>query len=282
MTKQSIKEFFKPTKGKIITFAIFTATAFLVWFLAASECRPLDSLPLLLIFVQFLAQWLFLLFLISGWPLIILITFISPEMLKYEPSLIKMIILILYYYLLWCLFGQMKTISRWAISRKRKLLLIFLALLFLVGAAFVIIFSLFSCCAHPKDAGIKSAISQSRIIMISIGADHDNYDYFSCGQNDMKKLCKKIEKLEGQVFITHDKVLNSQAACVYSPFSRMKLTGIKACIEKFKTGQQPFTTPFVWYCADSTGVVGTTNINPASSGYCVDGVSAVCPPIIGD
>lgn len=138
---------------------------------------------------------------------------------------------------------------------------------------------------HHKDADIIKAIGQSRSVMRSIYYDYNNYQNFTCNNNDMIALCTEIDASYGlkngaEPIIAHDSANNSQAVCIYSPiegkpsFIRWKGFWYNLWYD-YRHHNQKY-----WYCADSTGTMGFTTIDPRKHGYCVEGKSAVCPPII--
>lgn len=121
----------------------------------------------------------------------------------------------------------------------------------------------------PKNSLIVHAINQARIVMSEIDRSDSNYDNFDCTHEYMIEWCEEIDGNYGQQDakepkIAHDTVENSQAVCIYSPLS----------IEKGWFRKENF-----WFCADSRGHAGYTSTDPGGSGYCVEGESAVCPPV---
>ncbi len=119
-----------------------------------------------------------------------------------------------------------------------------------------------------RDSRIISATSQARIIMSSVHANDGSYDAFNCRNQDMIVLCEEIEKhYEGGDFDIPIIAKTIDGTCIYSPLNRTeeKRLGLKKI--------------HFWYCADSKGYVGSTSIDPGGQGYCVDGQSAVCPPV---
>ncbi|MDI6882904.1 MAG: GDYXXLXY domain-containing protein [Patescibacteria group bacterium] len=111
------------------------------------------------------------------------------------------------------------------------------------------------------DSRIISSIAQTKTVMAYISHENSNYDNFNCLHSDMKILCQEVEQSGGIMNISKDKKVNSQKACVFSPLY---------------IGPNPLK--FYWYCAESSGKAGFTSIDPSMPGYCVDGVSANCPP----
>jgi len=109
-----------------------------------------------------------------------------------------------------------------------------------------------------KDARIISSLAQSRTVMTFINANDGDYDNFNCQHPEEKALCEEVNASGGEMNIAKDKALDSGASCIYSKL----------------TQQENY-----WYCADSTGMAGFTAVNPGSVGYCVNGISAVCPQV---
>jgi len=109
-----------------------------------------------------------------------------------------------------------------------------------------------------SDNKILMSIAQSRTVMVYINANDGDYDNFNCQQEDIAAFCKAVVNSGGEMKIAKDKALDSKASCIYSKL----------------TQQENY-----WYCADSTGMAGYASVDPGGVGYCVDGISAVCPPI---
>lgn len=140
-----------------------------------------------------------------------------------------------------------------------------------LGAAFFILYTLGGPGPYvsPRDSRIVSAIAQARAVISYVYVNEGNYDNFHCGHEEMKAqaLCERIDENYGpkdnkEPIIAHDTVDNSQAACIYSPLNTKKR---------------------YWYCAHTKeGREGYTSIDPGSPGYCVEGESAVCPPLLKD
>ena len=164
-----------------------------------------------------------------------------------------------------------------SIKKSVKSFLKFL-LIILFFSVFVFIFFCPLCGSTKKamDSRIISSITQAREVMNDIYTKRGNYDDFNCGHEDMMLLCQEINKnydrskvivILGKDFrersgeipvIAHNSLVNSQEVCIYSPLN---------------------DKPNYWYCADSRGYAGYTKIYPKSPGYCVEGKSAVCPPL---
>lgn len=109
-----------------------------------------------------------------------------------------------------------------------------------------------------SDNKIIMSIAQSRTVMTYINANDGSYDNFHCEQVDTKAPCREVNENGGKMKIAKDKELDSEAACIYSKL----------------TQQENY-----WFCADSTGMAGFSSVDPGEDGYCVDGVSAVCPQV---
>lgn len=149
---------------------------------------------------------------------------------------------------------------------------IILGLVFLVGA-FFILSDMWSDRSYrpPYNSRIISAISQARTVMTWLHSEKGHLDDFACEHKEMISLCEEIDnnykETDGKVpFIIHDKLVNAQKACIYSPMN---------------------WRDNYWYCADNEreGRLGYTEggfveINPATEGYCVEGESADCPPFV--
>ena len=135
-------------------------------------------------------------------------------------------------------------------------------------AVFLGIISLFNftdCSYKARNRIISSAISQTKLVMDYIYKQDGHYDNFDCTHQDVAHLCAEIDNHKGlkdnrEPIIIKNAPINSQEACVYSPTA----------------GRKEY-----WICEDSSEQwhSGWTNINPANSGYCVEGESAVCPPL---
>jgi len=123
----------------------------------------------------------------------------------------------------------------------------------------------------PRDSRIIGDICQIRTLIPNTYINEGSYDSFSCLHKDIALFCREISdnyvKEDGNKptpIITHDTSINSQAVCIYSPLNKEE-----GWLRKKK----------FWYCTDSKGHVGYTSIDPGSDGYCVEGKSAVCPPV---
>ena len=123
------------------------------------------------------------------------------------------------------------------------------------------------------DTRIISSIEHAKTTMTNIYVAEGNYDSFGCDHKEVVLYCQEISKNyygneskdDRMPVVAHDAPINSQAACIYSPLSR------KSGWLKKKN---------IWYCIDSAGHAGYTLIDPGSTGYCVNGKSAVCPPVL--
>ena len=157
----------------------------------------------------------------------------------------------------------------------------FLKFLIIVGFfSLILSIVLVSPCSYPKrtrDIRIGTSMNQAKIIMESIYKQDNNYDNFNCKTGNMQVVCKEIDMLvdenakplfairkEGigyangmEPTIMHDTSSDSQTTCIYSPLNSRKN---------------------YWFCADSTGKIGRTKIDPGGATYCVKGF-AVCPPL---
>lgn len=140
-------------------------------------------------------------------------------------------------------------------------------LVFLICGVLINIFFRYQCGVpgKPKEIRIISPIGQARLVMLSLYKETGNYDRFDCNYKSMVYICQEIDSNYGPVdgkqpTIIHDSPADSQATCIYSPLSQKQY----------------------WYCADSRGHAGYTSTNPGGPGYCVEGESAVCPPLLED
>ena len=96
-----------------------------------------------------------------------------------------------------------------------------------------------------NDARVISAIAQARTVMTYINANDGDYGDFDCTHADMVVLCNEVA---GNSY--NDTALTTQndgddEACMYAPLNA--------------------TDGASWYCADSTGIAGTTVTNPATA-----------------
>lgn len=158
----------------------------------------------------------------------------------------------------------------------RKSIIIFLT--FFLFAIYVIIASFPGCCAVSRDSRIVSSLGQARNVMVLNYEQEGNYDNFNCEHEDMAELCEIIDGYYSssesrpplfsirpekaflpdgrEPIVAHDALSNSQTVCIYSPLN---------------------AKDNYWYCADSSGRAGFTEIDPGGEGFCQDGASAVCP-----
>lgn len=162
-----------------------------------------------------------------------------------------------------------KTLKRRTIKERRwhVLLISFLVLTLLVlGIVFFILNGPWAYrLSGTRNSRIVSNIDQARTVMTYIHYQEGNYDSFNCEHEVMVTLCHEIDRNYGkedgeEPLIAHDAPNNSQAACIYSPLDKKN--------------------NHYWYCADSTMRADYVGINPGSDGYCVEGESAVCPPLL--
>ncbi|MDD5433556.1 MAG: hypothetical protein PHE77_02790 [Candidatus Pacebacteria bacterium] len=109
-------------------------------------------------------------------------------------------------------------------------------------------------------------------------ADRGNYDSLNCESQNLKPICEEADKNYGvrdgkEPIIALNRHQNSNSACIYSPLNHVQGSGwFYDLKDKFQEKTK------TWYCTDSSGNAGETKIDPGSAGYCVDGVSAKCPP----
>ena len=147
--------------------------------------------------------------------------------------------------------------------RKGFTLIELLVVIAIIGIlASIVLVSFPGATKKAKDSRIVSAIAQARTIMVYVNANDGNYDNFNCDHPDMVKICAEIANnhpVKGtNPTIAKNAASNSNAACI---FSELNAGG--------------------YYCADSSGVAGYTETPPGGQNYCVDGVSANCPPVSG-
>lgn len=264
MAKQSIKEFFTPQLKFWILGFISSVILFII--LGSTGFESVN---------QFFINLLFL-------------KFIFDEIIHVPAAgLFSAIWFIFLLYSLSCLFANIyKRISGKRdgggnINFKRKLARNILAMILLSFGIFLISLTFVSCCPRARDARIMSALNQAKTVIAATVANGD-YKNFTCDSGVMFRLCEEIDKNFGEQdkkepVIALNSKINPNGICIYSPLNPPRINGWADWLKKSFS-----KITKIWYCVDSLGNSGKTNINPASSGYCVDGVSAVCPPIIGD
>ncbi len=269
MTKQSIKEFFRPSGKLFFLGAVTFLTLLFILFTAGSD--------LVYSFLEKLVDW----------PVTILRYLFHNEYVTLFFTLVWFFIL---FYTIACLFANLygrarkkrflspdKNINRRDSSLFKNIGICFL----LIVIAVFFTFGVSPCCGgKAKSARIVSAIAQDRTVMAHVNGNDGNYDSFQCGSEEMKPLCEEIDKNYGQKDgrepkIAKNKESNSDAVCIYSPLPPNPVNGWIEWISR-KIQKQRVT---IWYCADSQGHSGITEIDPGSAGYCVEGVSAKCPPV---
>lgn len=174
--------------------------------------------------------------------------------------------------------------------------IIFVVISFLLS---IVLISPCSSTHKAKNSRIMSAITQARTNMTATFGKYGNYDNFNCQQDkDMLAICDDIDQIYSQKnrkffeieihnsnfskdgkepIIAHFPETNSQSACIYSPLNQERVTNWYCPDCLYSPLNQKNGT--AWYCADSRGNIGISNINPGSPGFCVNGQSAVCPPI---
>ena len=118
-----------------------------------------------------------------------------------------------------------------------------------------------------KDSRIVSGISQARTVMVYVSGNDAHYDNFTCAHSEMDALCKEIDNNYGtdtkndktpEPYLGKNAASGSTEACIYCPLNA------KASY---------------WYCADSTGVAGFTEIDPSTT--CVGTTGGACPAVSG-
>jgi len=150
-------------------------------------------------------------------------------------------------------------LATWSKRTKIILTLVLLIPIIAIAALFFLLFSKgYYDADRARDSRIVASIGSARTVMVVVRADEQNYDNFNCTRPDIVSVCREIENNGGEVTIAKDRQINSQAACMYSPLNAKSN---------------------YWYCIDSQLKAGFTTIDPGSLRYCVDGKTAVCPPV---
>ncbi|MDD5146350.1 MAG: hypothetical protein PHN39_01200 [Candidatus Pacebacteria bacterium] len=118
--------------------------------------------------------------------------------------------------------------------------------------------------SRARDARVQSAIAQARTVMVYGFSDDGNYSNLNCQNTQLTPICSEVksESYQGSdLIIGRSSNQQSPSACLYAPLNE-------------QDGQ-------TWYCADSQGNAGTTDINPSAT--CRDGLASVsCPNTIAD
>lgn len=111
-----------------------------------------------------------------------------------------------------------------------------------------------------KDSRVISAIAQARTVMTYTYANDGAYTNLSCtNPTDMVALCAEVAKNSyGAAALSIQKT--TSGACMYAPLNA--------------------TNGASWYCADASGVAGTTATDPNTTNYC-NGTTYVCPTVTG-
>ena len=151
-------------------------------------------------------------------------------------------------------------------NKFKKNIFILLSIILAANLYFFIIYQMPKPGNKPKDFRIISVIAQSRTIMSYISANNEDYSQFSCFYLDMEPLCSEIKKnyKDGNDNVPIiARSADFKEACIYSPLN----------------GAKKSNPPDKWYCADSIGHSGYTSTSPDSVKYCIEGKSAVCPPL---
>ncbi|MDD5146248.1 MAG: type II secretion system protein [Candidatus Pacebacteria bacterium] len=118
-----------------------------------------------------------------------------------------------------------------------------------------------------KDGRLKASMAQMRTLMASAFDGYGNYDNFSTTSEDMGPLVNDVQKNSfGNTYsLVKAPLSSSDSVCAFAPLN-----------------EQNGAT---WYCVDSLGHAGTTDIDPATTSvdYCSDIANpVVCPPIVSD
>jgi len=266
MSKQVIKDFLSPTRRKIIIFSILMLGGLFTWFLQIAECKPLpDALNLALTF--FYALFL--------WPVFLFLSFVPLYALNEKIGIFFKLCTVIFY----CYLMLSFVIYLFTKKPSKKVKIFFVVWFFIIGLVFAFL-KFFPTGSHSaKNTRMVEAIKQMQIIMTDIFTNEGNYDSLSCQHPQVRPICREIEKNLGKMNVAHSSASSSKEVCVYSPLYIYRLTGMRQCIGEWFYNKAKFSQPAIWYCVDSTGVIGQTNIDPGSTGYCVDGESAKCPPV---
>lgn len=107
------------------------------------------------------------------------------------------------------------------------------------------------------DSRIVSAIAQARTVMVYYYANYGDYDGFATGTEEMAVLATEVSNNGGNLIIQHAPASNSTSSCMYSAMN----------------GAPDY------YCAESGGTAGYTNIDPATTCK-ADNSLAKCPAYI--
>jgi hypothetical protein len=159
-------------------------------------------------------------------------------------------------------------------KEENQIIIVFLILFAFVNIYFIIaeLSPDFSFDRKAKDSRIIVAIGESvKVVMPHVYAQYGSFDDFNCGYREVMGVCREVDYNYGRTdgkepTITHDVLTNSQAACIYSPLNK----------------ESGWFKKKHYYCGDSIGHLGYTSIDPGTNGYCVDGKSATCPPLVTD
>ena len=144
-------------------------------------------------------------------------------------------------------------------NRKGFTLIELLVVIAIIGIlASIVLVSFPGATKKAKDSRVISALAQARTVMTYVYANEGSYATFDCTLTDMVNLCAEVAG-NNPTSANPSVEQSASAACVYSPLNA-------------KTDY--------WYCADSTGVAGSTTYDPSATGAC-DGTTFVCPTITG-
>lgn len=267
MNKKTIKEFFTPPTGYfLLGFVIMVVLTIILLFLGGEAL-----LKILMIFL--------------GFPAILF----GPE---FDASVVILSIIWIFavFYFFSCLFIYIyQKIARKRINKnagKKNFGYEILKNVFWLIIPTVLIFTtLFMSVSGPprraRNTRIKTALAQLRTVMVYTFGNDGSYDNFNCNLDESSTpLCKDADKNYGDIdgkepTIVKNNISSSTAACIYSPLNANPTSGWVESLKRKING-----VPQRWYCVDSRGWAGETKIDPGSTGYCVNGVSAKCPPII--
>ena len=135
--------------------------------------------------------------------------------------------------------------------------------------ASIVLVSFPSAGKKAKDSRVKSGISQARTVMTSYWGNYGNYgvcpNCFATGTpaDEMPVLYNEVTNNaynKTAMVVVVSSALGNATSCMYAVLNEKNGT--------------------TWYCADSTGVSGTTAINPST--LCAAANLATCPAFSGD
>jgi hypothetical protein len=259
---QKIIEFFKPTRWKVGIY-IFFIVAILFFSFASQDCQPVFSSKIFIPVLIFLFA--------PAFPVLLLMLIIAKNTIDISNPLIIATLLVYYYIFIATFLIKLK-------KTKYPILFVMFSLLFACVLAFMIMSFPGFGSVKPYDSRVITAISQIRVV-IGQKSFNENFDEITCSNENVKSFCSDIIYNKSTLFIAHDKISASKAVCVYAPLwaNIKKPTGIGVCLQEWSGKMKEMPKANSWYCADSSGIAGRTDIDPSLPGYCVEGQSAKCP-----